>query len=351
MKIWIDLTNSPHVNFFSKIIRDLQREHEVILTCRPLANTIELLNIEGFEYSIVGSHYGANKIYKILGFVIRVCQLFKFLRKTKIDLSVSHSSYYSPVVSRLLGAPCVYLNDNEHAKGNIIAFAFAEKVLVPEAFPVKRIASSNKSPKKFIQYPGVKEGVYLWHFCPEKNSDSSLESLGLDPHQRTIFIRPEPWAAHYYRGKKDFLDKLICDLAEDNNVVILPRGEAQEGHYRQEKFSSAFVVHGSVRLSDIVTRCNLFIGAGGTMTREAAVLGMPTISVYQDKLLDVDKYLIVQKRIIHNSNPDSKFVRNFLNDHEPEDFDFKMKEKGKVAYDLIINNILQMGSQKTKNVV
>jgi len=58
-----------------------------------------------------------------------------------------------------------------------------------------------------------------------------------------------------------------------------------------------------------------------------------------------------RKKIIHNSNPDSKFVRNFLNDHEPEDFDFKMKEKGKVAYDLIINNILQMGSQKTKNVV
>jgi predicted glycosyltransferase len=45
MKIWFDLTNSPHINLFADMIRELKKEHEVIITCRPLANTIDLLDL------------------------------------------------------------------------------------------------------------------------------------------------------------------------------------------------------------------------------------------------------------------------------------------------------------------
>ena len=134
MKIWIDLTNSPHVNFFAGMIRELQKDHQVILTCRPLANTIDLLNLEGFEYDVVGTHYGASKIKKLLGFPVRIWQLFWFLRKKKIDVVISHSSFYSPLASRLLGVPSIYLNDNEHASGNRISFLCADKILIPEFF-------------------------------------------------------------------------------------------------------------------------------------------------------------------------------------------------------------------------
>ena len=58
--------------------------------------------------------------------------------------------------------------------------------------------------------------------------------------------------------------------------------------------------------------CDLFIGAGGTMTREAAVLGIPTISVYQDTLLDVDNYLIQKGHMIHKRDLDVAFVVDFL---------------------------------------
>ena len=55
MRIWIDVTNSPHVNFFSPMIEQLRNEHDVLLTCRPLANTIDLLKLKGYEYHVIVS--------------------------------------------------------------------------------------------------------------------------------------------------------------------------------------------------------------------------------------------------------------------------------------------------------
>ena len=45
MKIWFDLSNSPHINMCAHMIRELQRDHEVVITCRPLANTVDLLKL------------------------------------------------------------------------------------------------------------------------------------------------------------------------------------------------------------------------------------------------------------------------------------------------------------------
>ncbi|MEN9964326.1 MAG: hypothetical protein RL582_1421, partial [Bacteroidota bacterium] len=113
MKIWFDLSNSPHINMFHDMIRELEsRSHEVIITSRPLANTVELLDQRGLKHTIIGEHYGKNLYKKILGYPIRVLQLRKFLKDKKIDVAVSQSSFHSPVVAKLLGIPSIYTNDN-----------------------------------------------------------------------------------------------------------------------------------------------------------------------------------------------------------------------------------------------
>ena len=93
MKIWFEITNSPHINLFANIIRDLQKEHEVIITCRPLANTTELLELHNFKFDVVGTHYGKNIVKKFLGFHIRVMQLVRHFRKNKPDVAISQSSF------------------------------------------------------------------------------------------------------------------------------------------------------------------------------------------------------------------------------------------------------------------
>ena len=132
MKIWFEITNSPHINLFANIIRDLQKEHEVIITCRPLANTIELLELQNFKFDVVGTHYGKNIVKKLFGFPIRVMQLVRHFIKNKPDVAISQSSFQMPLAAKFLRVPCIYMNDNEHAKGNIPSFICADKIMIPE---------------------------------------------------------------------------------------------------------------------------------------------------------------------------------------------------------------------------
>jgi len=94
--------------------------------------------------------------------------------------------------------------------------------------------------------------------------------------------------------------------------------------------------------------CDLFIGAGGTMTREAAVLGVPTISIYQDEMLDVDRFLIEKGFMVHQPNLDAKFVVQFLESLERRTPDRELLKKGREAYKLIRNTLLESGSLKRR---
>ena len=93
MKIWFDLTNSPHINFFRQMIEELKAEgHKVVITCRPLANTVDLLDLYNMDYTVVGKHYGKSSYKKAMGFFVRVWQLRKFLKSVKASKSLQPHS-------------------------------------------------------------------------------------------------------------------------------------------------------------------------------------------------------------------------------------------------------------------
>lgn len=345
MKIWIDLTNSPHVNFFARMVTELQRSHEVILTSRPLANTIDLIEMNGFPYHVIGKHYGQSKVKKALGFGVRVWQLYRFLKDKKVNAAISHSSFYSPIVGRMLGIPAIYLNDNEHAAGNRISFLFADHIMIPEFLDLKKVEKQGAKPHKILPYPGVKEGVYLWDYAPVVGDSFIAERDG----RKIIFVRPEPWTAQYYKGERNFMDKLLLDLKERFKIVLLPRGKIQEDYYRDTRFAGITVPEKSISLSEIMALCDLFIGAGGTMTREAAVLGIPTISIYQDELLDVDRFLIEKGFMVHQLNPDAGFVVHFLESIGKRPPDRELLKKGHEAYEMIKRTLLESGIKKRRN--
>ena len=290
MKIWFDISNSPHINIFKGLIRSLERSHEVIITTRPLANTVDLLELHGLRFAVIGRHYGKSKLRKALGYPVRIWQLYDYLKARKPDVAISHSSFHSPVVARLLGIPSVYMNDNEHTLGNVPSFMCATKVLIPEFMDLDAVRRQGAAPGKIIRYPGVKEGLYLW--------DLDLPAATAGGGKPRIYVRPEPSTALYYDAEVGFLDKLLLGLRDAARVILLPRTAEQVVRYR--KIGGIEVQDKPVALEDIAPRCDLFIGAGGTMTREMAVLGVPTISVYQPELLGVDRYLVEQGIMAHD---------------------------------------------------
>jgi predicted glycosyltransferase len=212
---------------------------------------------------------------------------------------------------------------------------FATKILIPENLQVDKVVKAGGSKHKIISYPGVKEGIYLWqqgeqiHQRRRESTDNNIQ----------IFIRPEPQTAQYYKGGENFLDEILMQLQDKFTITILPRNADQAKHYQQPNFSNIHVAEKPMTFFDIAVRCTLFIGAGGSMTRELAILGIPTISVYQDALLDVDEYLLKQGLMTHEPKLTAAGIVKkieHLKDGKPAT---ELMEKGKKAFELFIEEI------------
>jgi uncharacterized protein len=339
MKIWFDLSNSPHINLFAAMIRELEGlGHQVVITCRPLANTVDLLDLHGFRYTIVGEHYGAKIWRKVFGYPIRIAQLRRHLAPMEIDVAVSQSSFHSPVVARLLGVPSIYMNDNEHALGNVPAFLAAKRILVPEFLSAAHLRRQMARRIKLTRYPGVKEGIYLWQL--QERLDATAKAPRQDPRP-SVYIRPEPWTAQYYRGQRNFLDALVLGLQDQVRLTLLPRGKEQGKHYRDQRFAAVRIVDTAMDIADIAPDCDVFVGAGGTMTREMAVLGIPTVSVYQDELLDVDRYLLEQGAFVHRPQLQAAELLELAWTAKRGAPNRALLDKGRQAYGLVRDAILQ----------
>lgn len=336
MKIWFDLSNSPHINLFRTMIRELQADHDVIITCRPLANTIDLLNLHGLEHTVVGIHYGKSLLSKVAGYPVRVAQLRRFLAPHKVDVAVSQSSFHSPLVARLLGVRSLYLNDNEHALGNVPAFACATRIMVPEFFSAASLRRQHARRSRVIHYPGLKEGVYLWE-CAARIG--KLRKARRATGRRTVYFRPEPWTAQYYSGARNVIDAALAALKDKVGISILPRSPEQAAHYSARQFEGVRVIREALDVEQIAPACDLFIGAGGTMTREMAVLGIPTISVYQDCLLDVDRYLLEREAFLHRPHLSADEALAYLHQSDIRPPDQQLLEKGRAAYRMIKHQI------------
>ena len=85
-KIWIDFDNSPHVPFFRPIIDELRSHgYNIVLTGRKAYQVSELINKYKLNAKLVGSHYGKNKLLKVINVFYRALQLMPMVIKENPD--------------------------------------------------------------------------------------------------------------------------------------------------------------------------------------------------------------------------------------------------------------------------
>jgi len=335
MKIWIDFINTPQISFWVPFIRELKKEnHEIVLTCRDSGNTIALLEQNDLDYTVIGKNVGKSILQKIMFFPKRLYELYKFVKKLNPDVAVSQSSFYQPIVARILRVKCLYTNDNEHAKGNLLGFFFANKVILPIALQQEKFTYSWFLKSKLSFYPSVKEAIYL------SQRPELLDLIKLE--KNTIYFRPEPWSAQYYNGPLNFFDQMILRLSEEYKTVILPRDKNQVKHYQQQKFKKVVVAAKPLKLPVIISNCLLFIGAGGSMTRELAVLGIPVVSIYQADLLCVDKYLVDNGNMVVRPNISLEEIKEIIGNTSVKPKKVNTLEDGKKSFEIIMNMIVDL---------
>lgn len=86
----------------------------------------------------------------------------------------------------------------------------------------------------------------------------------------------------------------------------------------------------------------LFIGAGGSMTREMAVMEIPVISIYQAELLAVDRYLVDKGVMKINPGITYDEIRLFLNNIRKYRKEWLVLKEGEKSYSLILKLIYSL---------
>lgn len=292
---WIDVCHPPQAVFFTSIIRELQdRGIRVIVTVRENFESCALLEKGKIPFHSIGKHYGKKMWMKMLGVIIRTLQLYSFMRSKKLHVGLSHGSPYLKLVCFMKRVPVVAIGDNEHSKGLLLNLA--NKILIPEVVPKEAIKAASD---RIVQYPGIKEEVYIRDFHP---SEDVLGMLSIHPKNVVVTVRPPATVANYHNPESEVLfDKIMNRLAgmANTTIVLLPRGPKDRKAYANRYSMNRRIVIPDDVLSglDLLYHSDLVLSGGGTMIREAAVLGVPAYSFYWGKILSVDNYLTQEGRL------------------------------------------------------
>lgn len=292
MRVWVDLANSPHVPLLLPVVGALQGDgHEVLLTARDHAQTVELARAHWPTIPVLGEESPPGRLAKMRALLRRTAALRRFAREHRPDVAFSHGSYAQLLAARTAGLPGVTMMDYEHQPANHLSFRLAERVVVPVCFPAPALRRFGARPAKVVRYDGYKEQLYLAGLEPDPRV---LDELGLDRAKVIAVFRPPPDGALYHRMENTRFDEVIeTALArEDVQAVVLPRTQEQRARY-----AAATVPGRAVDAASLLALADLTIGGGGTMTRESAILGTPTYTVFAGKLAAVDGALMAAGRL------------------------------------------------------
>jgi predicted glycosyltransferase len=293
MRVWIDLTNSPHVLVMRPVIRTLEAEGaQVLVTVRDFAQTVGLSERFGIEHEVIGRHRGGRLAAKGVGLLSRSLALARWARGRGIDLALGHGSNDVTVAARLLGIPSSTAFDYEWARvQHTVNCRLARAVVVPDAIPPERLAPYGATPAKLRPYPGLKEEYYLADFEPDP---AVLDELGLDRAEPIAVVRTPPAVSLYHRFENP-LFAAVLERLQGRQAVVLPRTPAQRAELAR---AGGFVVpEQAIDAQSLIACADLVISAGGTMNREAVALGTPVWTTFEGRLGAVDERLIAEGRL------------------------------------------------------
>ena len=305
MKVWVDLTNSPHVLVLRPVIERLRANGaEVEVTARDFAQTVALCELHGIDAAVIGHHRGGKLAAKARGLVDRSLALRSWARGRNFDLAIGHGSNDISVAARMLGVPAATMFDYEWATvQHNVNCRLAQAVVVPDAIPPERLDRYGAR-GKLRRYPGLKEEYYLADFEPDR---AVLDLLGLDGQQPLAVVRTPPAGSLYHRFENNAFSEVLVRLREQGQVVVLPRTEEQ----RTELIAAGGFVIPEVAVDgpSLVALADLVVSAGGTMNREAVALGTPVLTTFEGKIGAVDEKLIADGRMGRLEDPATVVLR------------------------------------------
>ncbi len=287
MRIWLDVITPKQARLMTAIASFLNLDY--LITVKGLKESVSLLKRLGARHEVVGRYATGGLKDKLLSYAERVKSLLDTVADFDPDVLISFSSPEAVRVAFGLSIRAITMNDTPHSYHVArLTFPLSWRVIHPEAIPESDMLKLGASKDSLVSYAGVDEIAWV--------RDYALSAPRVN-REFKVFIRPEESGASYLLGKNTSialkLVKTVLNMGAE--VIVKPRYESQVReltNMRAFEEGRLAILRDAVDTLDLFNRISLVITGGGTMAREAALLGTPSISVFPLNVkLHVNEYL------------------------------------------------------------
>ncbi len=294
LRAWIDIENPPQAQYLTPLARAFGRcGADVFVTARDYGVTFDLLRDADVDFTPVGRHYGASKPAKVSRTLRRVGSLRRLLKgmpRPHFVVSVSRSA---SLAARTLRVPSFAVCDYEYVDLSVFRIA-GTYVFHPDVIAADVFEARGVSRRRLIPFHGIKEDLTFAdvdlssipaHAFPELDGSSLLR----------VLVRPPAEESHYHRAASSELgSRTLAHLASDPSIAVIfsPRYDWQVATLDSIAWQvPPVVLRDAVPFVSLLKSVDVVVSGGGTMTREAAYLGVPAVSVFRGAAGEVDRYL------------------------------------------------------------
>ena len=300
MKIWIDILTPKQLLFSEPIIEKLGQKHDILCTSREYYEVKRLAEIRYFDLIFVGKHGGGDKKSKLKASIERIEKLSKKIKKFGPDVVISFGSPEAARISFGLGIKHIMFCDSPHANAVMkLTLPLIQKLLIPYVIPKKEFSKFGINEKDIVQYKAIDAVVTM-----QRKINQNIISPFKNNNKKNILIRVEEEEASYTSKSSKIIPiiKKIANDYKDENIIVLGRYTQQIINLQKIMGKKIKVIKMSFDGKYLLNDTDVFIGSGGTMTAESALMGIPTIS-YNAVPNIIENFLVKKSLVKRETNP------------------------------------------------
>ncbi len=307
-RLLIDILTPKQALFLGELAKRLKEEdYPVYITSRKFSETIHLLKRNNIDAEIIGE-YGKNIHEKLFYSLERASKIARLMRDWKINLSISFSSVETARASFGLSIPHLCISDSPHAEAvSRLTIPLSEKLFTPKIIPKRIWKKYGIDPKRIIQYNALDPSVWIKENKPRKDELVPLP-LNLD-RNNVVVVRVEEFFASYLLNRESNGTSITIEVVRrlleeecDAQIVMLPRYQESITSLKKEFQDKVIIPTSVIYAPSLLSFSKAFIGGGGTMTAEAALLGIPTISCFPSGPTYVERFLTKHGLLMRSMN-------------------------------------------------
>ena len=300
MKVWFDVLTPKQLLFFEPMIKRIKKNHTVLCTSRDYQQVTQLAKIRGLKLKIIGKHGGTKRHDKLNASLHRSKSLSLRIKQFSPDITVSFCSPEAARVSYGLGISHICFSDSPHATAVMrLVVPLVQKLLIPWIIPKKEFTKFGIDSKDIVSYRAIDAAIIAKRKISKNNKTVSKKNA-----RKIILVRVEEEYASYSTKRRPAIPiiKEILKNFSNEEIVVMGRYSSQVKHLEQVFGKKIRVLNKVVDSKNLLENTDVFIGSGGTMTAESALLGIPTIS-YNAVPNIIEAYLVKKKLVIRKTNP------------------------------------------------